>query len=96
MTPMMPTHLPECAVPWIRECICAELHLCEQRMRDGFHPRAIWDDGHTHGERDTYAAAREVIVTFSRNHNHTSPHCTYCAATVDALLALDTLQTSQI
>lgn len=26
-------HLPECLVPWIRECICTELRACEERIR---------------------------------------------------------------
>lgn len=25
------SHLPECSVPWIRECICMELRLCRER-----------------------------------------------------------------
>ncbi len=27
-------HEPECLVPWIRECICTELKMCEERVRN--------------------------------------------------------------
>lgn len=31
------THIPECIVPWMSECICDALRMCEERVRKENH-----------------------------------------------------------
>ena len=35
-------HLPECYVPWMRDCICEDLRACEQRVRDEIAADGPW------------------------------------------------------
>lgn len=36
-------HLPECAVPWIRECICKELKMAYERGNKDASPYMDWE-----------------------------------------------------
>ena len=56
----MSEHLPECPTAWMRDCICTELRLCEQRIREEWYEvqSETWEQGYRHG----LDKAREAVA----------------------------------
>ena len=64
----MKTHIPECIVPWIRECICKELRMCEERIISQMTPTSdqlaeAFNDGRRIG---FHQGVRETIEELKR------------------------------
>lgn len=62
------THIPECIVPWIRECICKELRMCEERIISQMTPTSdqlaeAFNDGRRIG---FHQGVRETIEELKR------------------------------
>lgn len=58
-------HLPECPTAWLRDCICIELRMCEERVRQGMKSLAhlYEQDAYMRGWSEALDAAREAVAT---------------------------------
>ena len=79
----MSEHLPECPTAWMRDCICTELRLCEQRIREEWYEAQseAWEQGFHHA----LDAAREAVERVSTLFEPLGP----------ALAAIDALREEQ-
>ena len=86
----MSEHLPECPTAWMRDCICTELRLCEQRIREEWYEAQseAWEQGFHHA----LDAAREAVA---RTCGHTKHQGGRSCAHDDALAAIDALREEQ-
>lgn len=65
----MKTHIPECIVPWISECICEQLRMCENRMIETVHNTILH-----HYNRYSWPAiyGPDLIDAIEKNNTSTS------------------------
>lgn len=95
-------HLPECPTAWMRECICTELRMCAERVRQGMESLAhlYEQDAYMRGWREALHAARGAVSTLC-NHPESMPNGWLCshalaASAIDALRVTDQPTTSPV
>ena len=87
----MSEHLPECPTAWMRDCICTELRLCEQRIREEWYEAQseAWEQGFHHAlDAAREAVARQCGHTKSVSTNYECDHDRAIAAINDLQDAL--------